>query len=59
MGEIESLYEHKTAQNKIFYIKTLINMKFKNEPSVSDHLSLFQDYVNNLFTMKIILDEEL
>jgi gag-polypeptide of LTR copia-type len=59
MGEIESLYEYKTAQNKIFYIKNLINMKYQDEPSVSDHLSMFQDYVNHLFTMKIILDEEL
>jgi gag-polypeptide of LTR copia-type len=57
--KLESLYERKTAQYKAFYIRNLINMKYQEGSSVSDHLSRFQDCVNYLSTMKIVLDEEL
>jgi gag-polypeptide of LTR copia-type len=57
--KLESLYERKTAQNKTFYIKKLINMKYQVGSSVLDHLSRFQDCVKYLSTMKMILDEEL
>jgi gag-polypeptide of LTR copia-type len=57
--KLESLYEHKIAQNKVFYIKKLINMKYQEGSSVSDHLSRFQDCVNCLSTMKLVLDAEL
>jgi gag-polypeptide of LTR copia-type/GAG-pre-integrase domain/Zinc knuckle len=57
--KLESLYERKTAQNKAFYIKKMVNMKYQEGSSVSDHLSQFQDCVNRLSTMKMVLDEEL
>jgi gag-polypeptide of LTR copia-type len=39
--KLESLYERKTAQNKAFYIRKLINMKYQEGSLVSDHLSRF------------------
>jgi gag-polypeptide of LTR copia-type len=57
--KLESLYERKTTQNKAFYIRKLVKMKYKEGSSVSDHLSQFQDCVNCLSTMKMVLDEEL
>jgi gag-polypeptide of LTR copia-type/Zinc knuckle len=57
--KLESLYERKTVQNKAFYIRKLVNIKYQKGSSVSDHLSQFQDCVNLLSTMKIVLNEEL
>jgi gag-polypeptide of LTR copia-type/Zinc knuckle len=57
--KLESLYENKIVQNKTFYIRKLVNMKYQKGSSVSDHLSRFQDCVNLLSTMKMILNEEL
>jgi gag-polypeptide of LTR copia-type len=39
--KLESLYERKTAQNKAFYIRKLVNMKYQEGSSMSDHLSRF------------------
>jgi gag-polypeptide of LTR copia-type len=39
--KLESLYERKTAQNKAFYIKKMVNMKCQEGSSMSDHLSRF------------------
>jgi division protein CdvB (Snf7/Vps24/ESCRT-III family) len=49
----------RSLKNKALYIKKLVNIKYQEGSSVSDHLSQFQDYINRLSTMKIILDEEL
>jgi gag-polypeptide of LTR copia-type len=56
--KLESLYKQKTAPNKTLYIRKLLNMKYQEGSSVSDHLSQFH-CVNYLSIMKIILDEEL
>lgn len=57
--KLEGLYERKTAHNKASLIKRLVNLKLKSGKSVSEHLSDFQDIINKLTTMKIILDDEL
>jgi hypothetical protein len=36
-----SLYERKTAQNKAFMIKRLMNLKYKDGQSVTEHLGNF------------------
>lgn len=56
---LQNLYERKTAQNKAFTIRKLVNLKYKEGRSVAEHLSDFQDMVNRLTTMKLVLDEEL
>jgi gag-polypeptide of LTR copia-type len=57
--KLESLYVHKIAQTKAFYIRKLVNMKYQEGSSVSDHLSRFQDCVNRLSTIKLVLDAKL
>ena len=56
--KLESLYERKTAQNKAFMIRRLVNLKYKDGNSVAEHLSNFQGLLNELFTMKLELDDE-
>ena len=56
--KLKSLYEKKTAQNKAFMIRRLVNLKYKNGNSVAEHLSNFQGLLNVLFTMKLELEDE-
>jgi hypothetical protein len=56
--KLESLYERKTAQNKAFMIRRLVNLKYKDGQSVTEHLSNFQGLLNELSTIKLVLDDE-
>ena len=56
---LKDLYERKTAQNKVFAIRKLVNLKYKDRRSVTEHLSNFQNLVNQLNTMKVVLVNEL
>jgi hypothetical protein len=56
---IEKMYQRKTAQNKTFAIRKLVNLKYREGRSVAEHLSDFQDLVNQLVSMKLVLDDEL
>ena len=42
----EDLYERKTAGNKAFLIRKLVNLKFKEGMSIMEHLSEMQAIVN-------------
>ena len=57
--KLESMYERKTAQNKAFLIRKLVNSKFKDGNSVAEHLSDFQSLINQLSTMKMVIDDEM
>jgi len=57
--KLKGLYERKTAQNKAFVAKKLVNLKLKEGRSIAEHLSKFQDLVNQMVTMKLINDDEL
>lgn len=52
LKNIEKMYQRKTAQNKTFIIRKLVNFKYKEGRSVVEHLSDFRDLVNQLVTMK-------
>ena len=39
--------------------RKLVNLKLKEGRSVAEHLSEFQDLVNQMVTMKLIIDDEL
>lgn len=54
---MEDMYERNNAQNKASTIRSLVNLKFREGRSIADHLSEFQDLVNQLITMKIDLNE--
>ena len=51
--KLEILYERKTAQNKTSLIKRLVNPKFKDGHSVSEHLSDFQGLVRMCAMVKL------
>ena len=57
--KLESLYERKTAQNKAFAIRKLAHLKLKEGRFVAEHLSEFQDFVNQLTIMNLEVDDEL
>lgn len=54
-----SLYEWKMTQNKIIIIKKLKNMKYKEGSLVTKHLRIFQDIVNQLTAIKMMINDEL
>ena len=58
-AKLEAMYERKTAQNKATLIRRLVNLKYKDGRNVTEHLSDFQGLVNQLNTMKMVLDDEL
>ena len=57
--KLKGLYERKIAQNKAFVAKKLVNLKLKEGRSVVKHFTEFQDLVNQMITMKLIIDDEL
>ena len=57
--KLEKIYEHPTIQNKGNLMKTLVNLKYKEGRSITEHTSEFQGLVDQMTTMKIILDDEL
>ena len=57
--KLRSFYKRKTAQNKVFIARKLVNLKLKEGKSIAEHLSEFQDLVNQIVTMKLIIDDEL
>ena len=56
--KLRGLYERKTTQNKAFVARKLVNLKLKEGRPVAEHLSEFQDLVNQMVIMKLIIDDE-
>ena len=57
--KLEAMYERKTAQNKASLIRKIVNLKYKDGHSVTEHMSNFQGVINQLTTMKMVLDDEM
>ena len=55
--KLQDLYERKTAGNKAFLIRKLVNLKFKDGESIAEHLNETQSIVNRLASMKMNLDD--
>ena len=56
---MKELYERKNVQNKAFLIRKLVNMKYVEGKSMPEHLSIFQETVNQLTNNEITLNDEL
>lgn len=39
--------------------RKLVNLKFKEEGSIAEHLNVIQNIVNQLISMKMVLEDEL
>ena len=57
--KLEELYERKTAGNKALLIRKLVNLKFKNGSAIAEHLNEMQSIINQLATMKMVIEDEL
>ncbi|XP_016647234.1 PREDICTED: retrovirus-related Pol polyprotein from transposon TNT 1-94 [Prunus mume] len=57
--KLSSMYERKTTQNKASVIRRLVNLKYRDGRSVTEHLRDFQGLINLLTNMKMVLDDEL
>jgi gag-polypeptide of LTR copia-type len=57
--KLESLNKQKTTANKAFFIRKLVNLKFREGTSVAEHLNEFQSLINQLSAMKMTLEDEL
>ena len=49
----------KNLGNKIFLLRKLVNMKLMEGTLMIDHLNAFQSIVNQLATMKMVMDDEM
>nr|XP_025636351.1 uncharacterized protein LOC112730483 [Arachis hypogaea] len=58
-NELKELYERKNVQNIAFLIRMLVNMKYIEGKSMPEHLSTFQETVNQLTNNEITLNNEL
>ncbi|TQD68746.1 hypothetical protein C1H46_045721 [Malus baccata] len=57
--KLESLFEKKTATKKAFLIKELVNMKYAEDVSVTEHLNNLQNVINQVATMGLNIEKEL
>lgn len=57
--KLEDFVREKVTRNKVFFIGKLVNLKFKVYGSIVEHLNKVQCIVNQLSTMKMVLDDDL
>ena len=57
--KLEELYERKTSMNKAYLIRKLVNLKYKPDKSIAEHLNEMKSIMNQLATMKMLMEDEL
>ena len=57
--ELERLYEGETIENKAFLTCHLVNLKYKDRSPIFTHLKEMKCTVNQLCSIKLILDDEM
>ena len=57
--KLESLYESKSATNKSFLHRKLVNLKYGDGNSITEHLNEMKNITNQLASMNIFFDDEL
>lgn len=57
--KLEAMYENNTFRSKATTIGRLVNLKYKDGKSMTEHTSDFQGCVNQLSSMKMPLEDEL
>ena len=56
--KLETLYASKTGNNKLYLLKQLINLRYRDGSSISDHLNEFQGIMDQLSGMSIKFEDE-
>ena len=57
--KLENLFIRKTSGNKTTLIKRLVNLKYKDENNMVEHISSFKGIVNKLVVMIMNIDDEM
>src|ERR1044072_37493 len=57
-NKIEYLYASKSGNNKLYLLNSLMNLRYKEGTSISDHLNEFQGLRDQLSGMSIKFDDE-
>ncbi|PKI47152.1 hypothetical protein CRG98_032466 [Punica granatum] len=57
--KLENLYARKTPQNKAFLVNKLVHLRYQDGGGMAVYMSNFQDIVNQLTNLEIILPDEL
>lgn len=57
--KLEDLYERRTVGNKAFFIRKLMNLKFKERGFIVEQLNKMQSIMNQLTSMKMVLEDKL
>ena len=58
-NKLETLYASKTGNNKLFLLKRLMNIRYKESSPISDHINNFQGILDQLSGMGVKFDEEI
>ena len=56
--KLEELYARKEGTNKMFLIKQLMNLRYREGAPVADHVKAFQGIINQLSSMGISFEDE-
>ncbi|TXG57032.1 hypothetical protein EZV62_018345 [Acer yangbiense] len=57
-NKLEQLYARKTGNNKLFLIKKMLGLKYRDGTPLSDHLNAYQGILNQLAGMNIKFEDE-
>ena len=57
--KLENLYASKSGNNKLFLLKKMMMLRYKDGTSIADHVSEFQSSLTQLLGMGVILDDEI
>ncbi|KAJ0090897.1 hypothetical protein Patl1_13561 [Pistacia atlantica] len=57
--KLETLYASKIGDNKLFLLKQAMNLRYKEESSILDHLNEFQGCFDQLSSMSVMFDEDI
>ena len=59
MKALSSMYEKPSANNKVYLMKKLLNLKMVKNASVAQHLNKFNTITNQLLSVEIDFDDEI
>ncbi|KAG6424239.1 hypothetical protein SASPL_114654 [Salvia splendens] len=57
--KLENLYTSKSGNNKLFLLKKMMMLRYKDGTSIADHVSEFQSSLTQLLGMGVTLDDEI
>ncbi|KAK9050656.1 hypothetical protein SSX86_030374 [Deinandra increscens subsp. villosa] len=57
-SKLEQMYAPKTCNGKMFYMKQLMSLRYRDGSSMSGHLNVFQGLINRLSEMGVEIDDE-